>query len=143
MVERELTLDDAVAYVVHVTSYYAWSLIRYEGLKRGERQHIHFVGRAPASDEHVAGVRKGEVCIFVDAHQAMSCGLVFSITPSQVIVCAGDDHGIIPPCFIVKAIDRRSGSQIFPVADVTELKVPDGKQRVSVRALQNHDDEFA
>ena len=47
VVERELTLDDAITYLVHVTSYAAWSLIRYEGLRRGERSHIHFVARAP------------------------------------------------------------------------------------------------
>ena len=58
VVERELLLADAVAYVVHVTDYAAWSLIRYEGLKRGRRGHVHFVARAPATDEEVAGVRK-------------------------------------------------------------------------------------
>ena len=59
VVERELTSEDAMTYLVHVTSYEAWSLIRYEGIRRGERSHIHFVARAPEHDEVVAGVRKG------------------------------------------------------------------------------------
>ena len=38
VVERELTSQDAVGYAVHVTSYQAWSFIRYEAIKRGARR---------------------------------------------------------------------------------------------------------
>ena len=43
VVERDFTLQDAVGYAVHVTSYYAWSLIQFKGLKCGKRKHIHFI----------------------------------------------------------------------------------------------------
>ena len=57
VVEREFTVRDMLGYVVHASSLHAWSLIRYEGLKRGRRGYIHFVRRAPQADEVVAGVR--------------------------------------------------------------------------------------
>ena len=142
VVERELLLTDAVAYVVHVTDYAAWSLIRYEGLKRGRRGHVHFVARAPAIDEEVAGVRKGgEVCVFVDAHRAMRCGIRFCVSPSRVIISPGNEEGIIPAEFIVKAIDRRSGSQIFPADTSGPLKTPTGKQKVDVMSLHAFDSD--
>ena len=83
VVERDLTIYDAIGYIAHVTTYNAWSLIRVEGLRRMDRSHIHFVGRAPDKDEAVAGVRHGgEVTIFVDAHRAICDGIRFSVSPS-------------------------------------------------------------
>ena len=55
VVERDLTIHDAIGFIAHVTTYNAWSLIRSEGLRRMDRSHIHFVGRAPDKDEAVAG----------------------------------------------------------------------------------------
>ena len=76
VVERELTPQDAVGYAVHVTLHQAWSLIRYEGIKRGDRCHVHFAGRAPEQGERIAGVcNGGVVCVFVDQQRAMSDGL--------------------------------------------------------------------
>ena len=96
VIERDLTLHDAVGYAVHVTSYYAWSKIRYEGLKRGQRGHVHFVGRAPSVDEEVAGVRNGgEVCVFVDVQRAMYDGIPFGVTPSRIIVSPGNEDGLV------------------------------------------------
>ena len=40
VVEREFTARDMLGYVVHASSLHAWSLIRYEGLKRGRRGYI-------------------------------------------------------------------------------------------------------
>ena len=84
VVEREFTVRDLLGYVVHASSLHAWSLIRYEGLKRGRRGYIHFVRRAPKAEEVVAGVRRGgEVCIFVDAQKAIEDGIPFFITPRE------------------------------------------------------------
>ena len=47
VVERDLTVHDAIGYIAHVTTYNAWSLTRSEGLRQMDRSHIHFVGRAP------------------------------------------------------------------------------------------------
>ena len=144
VVERKLSHSDAVAYAVHVTSYEAWSLIRYEGLKRGRRGHIHFLGRAPAPEEEVAGVRRGgEVCIYVDAHKAMVDGIIFSVTPSRVIVTTGNAEGVVPMDYIVKATDRRSGAQLHPATPDTDCQVPTGRQKVGVKSLHAHDNEFA
>ena len=83
VVERELTLEDAITYLMHVTSYAAWSLIRYEGIRRGERSLIHFVARAPQYDEVVAGVRKGgEVSVYVDVGKAMRDGIKGMLFPA-------------------------------------------------------------
>ena len=87
VVERELTPQDVIGYVIHATTYAAWSFIRYEGLRRGERSHIHFTTRPPQENEVVAGVRRGgEVCVYVDAHHAMQEGIRFLVAPSHVII---------------------------------------------------------
>ena len=44
VVERELTSEDAITYLVHVTSYETWSLIRYEGYVE-EREVIYISWR--------------------------------------------------------------------------------------------------
>ena len=129
---------------MHVTSHDAWSLIRYEGLRHGERNHIHFVTRAPQNDEVVAGVRRrGEVCVFVDVGAAMRDGMKFLIAPSQVIVTTGNAEGIIPSKYILKAVDKETGIQLYPPTSKEVLRAPKGTQYVNVNSLHAFDNEYA
>ena len=133
-----------LGYVVHASPMNAWSLIRYEGLKRGRRGHIHFVRRAPQADEVVAGVRRGgEVCIFVDVQRAIEDGIPFFITLSKVLVSPGNEEGVIPVKYIAKVVVCSSGMQLFPLSDPEVHHALSGKHVVGVNSLHAMDDEFA
>ena len=56
-----------------------------------------------------------EVTIFVYAHRAILDGIRFSISPSRVIISAGNERREIPLEYIVKVVDRVSGEQIYLV----------------------------
>ena len=109
MVDRELIADDGVTVLVHVITYGARSLCYHEGLCRGDRNHVHFLTRAPQKDETVAGVRsRREVCVFVDVGAAMDDGINFLIAPSQVIVTTGNAEGMVPVKHIIKTVDKET-----------------------------------
>ena len=55
----------------------------------------------------------------------MDCVLALLLA-SRVIVTPGNDHGILSACYIVKAIDRVSGEQIWSVDNNAPLETPEG-----------------
>ena len=81
--------------------------------------------------------------MFVDVQRAMYDGISFGVTPSRIIVSPGNVDGIVSPCYIVKAIDRRSGEQIWPLPIGDPLKVSRGKQKVAVQSLHAFDNELS
>eukprot|EP00899_Mesostigma_viride_P007672 jgi/Mesvir1/16906/Mv15775-RA.1 len=87
---------------LHGTSMQAWHLIRTQGLKRGNRNHIHFA--AGKFGTVTSGVRKGcEVLIYVDVPKAMQAGITFFQSANGVILSEGLREGILPPEFFLKA----------------------------------------
>ena len=112
---RKLLPTDKVGWVVHLTNWCAVQHIAREGLKRFQRNHIHFVGRPPTEGETVAGVRhRVDFCVYVDAGRAIDDGISFWVTRNGVIVSQGDQHGKIPLRYIVKIVDKDTGRQYFP-----------------------------
>ena len=114
-VSKQLTTNDKVGCVVHVTGWCAIQNIARNGLRKFKRNHIHFVARQPTRGETVAGVRHGvDFCVYVDAGKAIEDGIPFWVTRNGVIVSEGDKQGCIPLRYIIKIVDNDSGEQYYP-----------------------------
>jgi len=55
-----------------------WNTIRYDGLRKLKRNHIHFSIGKPDDNEVISGMRySAEVLIYIDVENAMNDGIKF------------------------------------------------------------------
>jgi 2'-phosphotransferase len=98
---------------VHGTSAAAWALIRTSGLRRMNRQHVHFATGLPGASGVISGMRaKSEVLIFLDVRRALTAGISLFRSDNGVLLSPGLD-GLIPTSLFERVVDARSGAQLL------------------------------
>lgn len=94
---RPLEYNDSTV-VVHGTYLRNWELIKEKGLNRMTRNHIHFACGEPGNANVISGIRHNcEVYIYLNARKLLEDGIPLYMSPNQVILCPGNDEGIIHP----------------------------------------------
>ncbi|KAK7482223.1 hypothetical protein BaRGS_00026572 [Batillaria attramentaria] len=101
---------EAFPVVVHGTYHKFWAAIQQQGLKRMSRTHVHFAAGEPGESGVISGMRNScDIMIYLDLEKALSGGLKFFRSANNVILCAGNQDGVIEPTFFSKVVDRRTG----------------------------------
>lgn len=117
---------------VHGTSRTAWNLIVASGgLKRMNRQHIHFASGLPAGFRSIpeqthgigavnqdlpviSGMRNSStVLVYVDVARAMASGIKFWLSENGVILTEGNQDGILPLEYFSLVEDRKHGPGVL------------------------------
>lgn len=102
----EITFD-----VVHGTYYRYWDSIKRDGLRKMNRNHIHFACTAVFKDA-VSGFRKdAELLIFIDVLAALRDGIEFYRSENDVILSEGT-NGVMAPKYFAKVVDRKRGTTL-------------------------------
>jgi 2'-phosphotransferase len=97
---REITNPDEFPTVVHGTYCKNWKLIKLEGLKVMNRNHIHFAPGYPKDDQVISGMRSScDIYIELDLKMALSDGIKFFISSNRVILSSGVNGVILPKYF--------------------------------------------
>lgn len=92
-----LTEETCPQAVFHGTYLSKLQLIQETGLSRMKRNHVHFAPKRPGDGSVISGMRKDcEVFIMVDTILAMRDGLKFYVSDNGVILCPGNENGVIP-----------------------------------------------
>ena len=105
---------------VHGTDRKAWTnFIRFQGLKKMARTHIHFARGLPGDDGVISGMRYStEVVIQIDMEKAIGDGYKFFKAKNDVILCAGKGpEGCLPPAYFKKVMFKK-GSKPSTFAEV-------------------------
>jgi 2'-phosphotransferase len=97
--------------VVHGTYYSAWTAIQKEGLKRMNRQHIHFAIGRPGQNGVISGMRtSAQVLIYLNVARCLKDNVSLLRSANNVILCpGGPDNGPLPPSYFQWAEDARTG----------------------------------
>ncbi|XP_035829468.1 tRNA 2'-phosphotransferase 1 [Aplysia californica] len=96
--------------VVHGTYEKNVDKILTEGLKPMGRNHVHFAAGEPGQDGVISGMRTScTVAIYLNLQRAVDGGLKFYQSANNVILCPGDQNGVISPVYFDKIKNRRSG----------------------------------
>ena len=106
--------------IVHGTYPEPWESIRRQGLKRMNRNHIHFASGLPGANGVISGMRKSSgIYIFVDGARCADAGILFYKSDNGVILTAGvNEDGILPVEYFSRVqdasgnilLDQRSSS---------------------------------
>ncbi|XP_037905615.1 tRNA 2'-phosphotransferase 1 [Hermetia illucens] len=120
---REISEASDLPRAIHGTYMRFWDKIKVEGLKRMNRYHIHFTSsevpvnsRTPLHGQVTSGFRNNcDLLIYVDVPEAMRAGVKFYLSENNVILTSGLD-GTLPPRFLLKAVNRRTGQLLHPPA---------------------------
>lgn len=97
---REITNPEEFPVVVHGTYSKNWEIIKSEGLKVMNRNHVHFAPGYPKDDQVISGMRSTcDVFIELDIRMALSEGIKFFISSNRVILSSGIDGVILPKYF--------------------------------------------
>jgi 2'-phosphotransferase len=106
---------DAPDKVIHGTTRGAWEAIREQGLSRMRRQHIHCAAGEPGDAGVISGMRKAcQIFIYIDVAAALADGFKFYRSANNVILCPGNEAGILPARYFAKVKDMRKNLVIFP-----------------------------
>ncbi|XP_063418758.1 uncharacterized protein LOC134701538 [Mytilus trossulus] len=116
-----------VSMVIHGTYYNSWEKIKNTGLSRMNRNHIHFAAGEPGENGVISGMRQScEVMIFINLETALKDGFKFFRSANNVILCAGNEDGVIPPKYFVEAVQRNPRQRLQFDENVKVVKVPIG-----------------
>ncbi|XP_071160697.1 uncharacterized protein [Mytilus edulis] len=116
-----------VSMVIHGTYYNSWEKIKHTGLSRMGRNHIHFAAGEPGENGVISGMRQScEVMIFINLEAALADGFKFFRSANNVILCAGNEDGVIPPKYFVEAVQRNPRQRLEFDQNVKVVKVPIG-----------------
>ncbi|CAG2210191.1 TPT1 [Mytilus edulis] len=97
-----------VSMIIHGTSYNSWEKIKHTGLSRMGRNHIHFAAGELGENGVISGMRQScEVMIFINLETALTDGFKFFRSANNVILCAGNEDGVIPPKYFVHVLAMR------------------------------------
>lgn len=113
----EIKDPQEIPLIVHGTDRRAFlDFIRYQGLKRMARNHIHFAIGYNSDNRVISGMRNScEVIIEVDAEKAMKDGYQFLRSKNDVILCPGKGpEGILPTKYFKKVTVYPKGKQAQP-----------------------------
>ena len=107
---EEITDPNEFPMCVHGTDRKAWTnFIRFQGLKKMARTHIHFARGLPGDDGVISGMRYStEVVIQIDMEKAIGDGYRFFKAKNDVILCAGKSpEGCVPPAYFKKVMFKK------------------------------------
>ncbi len=101
--------------VIHGTNRQAWESIREQGLSRMRRQHIHCAAGEPGDAGVISGMRRScDIYIYIDLAAALADGYKFYRSANNVILCPGNEAGVLPARYFAKVKDTRKNVIIFP-----------------------------
>ncbi|KAF7410479.1 hypothetical protein HZH68_004860 [Vespula germanica] len=96
-------LDRVDFDIIHGTYYRNWENIKLKGLSCMRRNHIHF----SKGLDFTCGLRKSaDVYIYIDFEKAKRDGLKFFESENKIILCAGNDKGIIERKYFLKVYSK-------------------------------------
>ena len=100
------------------------SIIRFEGLNRMARNHIHFAIGEPEDDGVISGMSNAaEIYIFIDLQRAIDEGFKFYESLNKVILCPGDDQGFLPPKYFRQIWDAENEQFLDPNFEKASSKI--------------------
>ncbi|KAL8590091.1 hypothetical protein ACOMHN_034322 [Nucella lapillus] len=124
-----ITSAEQFPVVIHGTYYKFWDSIQRQGLKRMKRTHVHFAAGEPGHSGVISGMRGScDLIIYLDLEKALGGGLKFFHSANNVILCEGNENGIISTEFFKRAIDRKTGREVDTTVSGNE---PGGKAALS------------
>lgn len=92
---------------IHGTYEKCITSIRKQGLSRMSRQHIHMAVAEPGSSGVISGMRKScDYLVYVDIVRASEAGLKFFRSANNVILCDGNEDGLILAKYFKKVTAR-------------------------------------
>ena len=98
---------------MHGTYSKFWPNIKAEGLKRMNRTHVHFAPGEPGESEVISGMRGScDILVFLDLSRALKDGLKFYKSRNNVLLCPGNEDGVILPQYFSKVINRKTREEI-------------------------------
>ncbi|XP_061391097.1 tRNA 2'-phosphotransferase 1-like [Musca vetustissima] len=102
-----------VPMAVHGTYYRHWNSIKSGGLKRFQRNHIHFA-TSDCCSNNVSGFRSDcQILIYLNVDKVFREGkLQLYRSDNNVILCSGLEDGSIPPTYFLKVVDRKTGRNL-------------------------------
>ena len=107
-----------IPFVIHGTDYKAWvRFIRFQGLKRMARNHIHFAIGFNTDSNVISGMRNSsDIVIELDTAKAMKDGYRFLRSKNDVILSPGKGpEGQIPPAYFKKVTYTPKGKDAKPI----------------------------
>ncbi|GIY53983.1 tRNA 2'-phosphotransferase 1 [Caerostris extrusa] len=96
-----LLSEENVPHIVYHGTYFSkLKNIRQQGLNRMKRNHVHFTDKFPGEGKVISGMRSNcDVVIGVDTLKAIKDGYNFYKSDNEVILCPGNQTGIIPSLY--------------------------------------------
>ncbi|XP_019378948.1 PREDICTED: tRNA 2'-phosphotransferase 1 [Gavialis gangeticus] len=102
--------------LAHGTRRRLWDSIRRGGLSRRGRTHIHLAPGLPGDAGVLSGMRPdSEVAVVIDGPQALADGIRFFRAANGVVLTPGDAHGVLPPRYILCALQLRPSRCLLPL----------------------------
>ncbi|GJE91295.1 RNA 2'-phosphotransferase [Phanerochaete sordida] len=99
--------DIPTAVAVHGTNAVAWELIKTQGLRKMERNHIHLAQGVPGTGV-ISGMRvTATILIWIDVQKALDAGIKFFLSANGVVLTEGDDAGVLRPEFFLRVTDKK------------------------------------
>jgi 2'-phosphotransferase len=106
-------IDHPPKMVVHGTTMANWNSIKFRGLSRMRRTHIHFCEGMPGDPSVVSGFRNlSSVAIVIDVRKAMFEGIEFYRSQNKVILSSGNSVGVIGPRYFKKVINLKNNDEM-------------------------------
>ena len=103
-----IPIKDAALYpkVIHGTNREAYKIIRFEGLSKMDRNHVHFAVGEPGEKGVVSGMaNESTIHIHLDLAKAIDDGFEFFESINGVVLCSGDARGFIPTRYFSRVYD--------------------------------------
>jgi len=99
--------DIPTGVAVHGTNAEAWELIKTQGLRKMNRNHIHLAQGVPGSGV-ISGMRvSATILIYIDVQKALDAGVKFFLSSNGVVLTEGDDSGFLRPEFFQRVTDKK------------------------------------
>jgi len=104
--------DNIPEVVVHGTFFaFYQAILESGGLKRMDRNHIHFSTGLPEEKSGVVSGMRGdaELLIYVDVRKSLEDGVVWWLSENGVVLTEGDETGVLGTKYWMKVVGRRNG----------------------------------
>ncbi|XP_022083188.1 tRNA 2'-phosphotransferase 1-like isoform X2 [Acanthaster planci] len=112
-----VSITDPTQYptVIHGTYLKNWDSIKLQGLSRMKRTHVHFAQGEPGENGVISGMRRScDLMIFLNLEKALQGGLSFFLSKNGVILCPGDENGLIHPRYF-KQVMQTHPRRVMPL----------------------------
>nr|XP_043067661.1 tRNA 2'-phosphotransferase 1 [Drosophila bipectinata] len=109
---ERITHPSQAPQAVHGTYYRNWDRIKSQGLKKMNRNHVHF-----ASSDTINSILSGfrsdcQILIYLNVEKILTDKIPLFLSSNKVILCSGIE-GAIPPKYFLRAVDRKTGNALI------------------------------